>query len=81
MPDTEKIQSSVFSFSSIINKVRVENSSIVITPPGREQIKAGEKISGVKDLEKIYLSDSNKKSVIINSAVLRKKIPDSEGRN
>ena len=79
IPDAEKIHSSVFNFSSIISRIRSENTSAVVTPPGRKQIKAGVKIKNVRDIEKIYLSDLNK-IADYNSIRLRKKEPDSEGR-
>ena len=79
IPDTEKIHSSVFSFSSIIDRIRGENSSLVITPPGSRQVKAGEKIKGAGDLEKIYLSDSIK-ITDYSFIKLKSKEPESEGR-
>ena len=78
-PDVEKIHSSFLNFSRIINRIRKENSRVVITPPDRKQIKACGNISGVKDIRKIYLSDSLKIKDF-NSIIFRKKISDSEGR-
>ena len=79
IPDTEKIHSSAFSMKSIINKIRNENCSVLITSPGRRQIKAGEKISGADDIRNILLSPGNGIDDY-TSVILRKKETDSEGR-
>ena len=79
VPDFEKIISSPFQISDIINRIREENFSYVITPPGRKQVKTGSRIENKESIKRIYLENGLKLSDI-TAAGIRKKDHEKLGR-
>ena len=77
VPDTKKISLSLFSEGIIINSIRNENYSEIITPPCMKQIRAGKRITGINDIKNILFSGNRIEDFA--SIWLRKKESTSEG--